>query len=296
MRKLIFWLFLMGTVLFAQYTTKAAELITNGGFESGSFSGWTAVSPVGSFEPWSVSGTGSGWSDTPLPSSTQVIFGTRNAWNTVTSSPAGTHTLVQQVVLPAGQISILRWSHRYQMNLTTYCGTPAECGTATFRVEILNTSNVVLGTLHTVTTPSLSNTNTGWTSWVSNLSSLGGQTIRLRFLNTVTAPNGGPGKIEIDGVSIQSNVPTSAGVPVSGRVTRPDGQTGIGGVQISVVGQDGTVKTAITSPLGYYNIDGVDAGISYVVTATGKGRVFDNSPRLVSVGAESNIVDFTSSF
>ena len=44
------------------------ELITNGGFETGTFAGWNpSTNGIGELTPWTVSGPGAGWFGTSSP-------------------------------------------------------------------------------------------------------------------------------------------------------------------------------------------------------------------------------------
>ena len=58
---------------------------------------------------------------------------------------------------------------------------------------------------------------------------------------------------------------TSALVSVGGRVLSPEGR-GLGGIRITLVGMDGTLSRAVSSPFGYYRFDGLAAGDTYVLT------------------------------
>lgn len=285
-------------MLVSAKTASAVELITNGGFESGTaFLGWTISNPANGFHNWANTGSGQGGDDCggcsyALPAATQVIEGSKNAWNGLTAGANQSYTMFQQVTIPAGNIAILRWSDKYQANYTTYCSS-TNCGQAQYFVEITNTSNVVLQTLYTQVTLDDTNTNTGWVNHTANLSAYGGQTIRLRFRTLVTVSMAAPAQVEIDGVSLSAMLPSAAEVTVGGRVMNAKG-SGISGAQISLTGPAGNVRTAVTSPLGYYQFDGVEAGHTYVIVASKKGYSFSDNPRLISVGEESANVDFMS--
>jgi Carboxypeptidase regulatory-like domain len=292
MRKIGILVILTLTPLLSAQAVSAAELITNGGFEAGIFTGWTATNGPSPFEVWRVSGGGFGFTDTPVPVATQVVEGSFNAWESVASN-AGSFLLSQDVTIPAGQIAIFRWKHRYQMNLSTYCGGSSQpaCGTATFAVEILNTSNVLLQTVATTVTAAGSNTNTGWVSGQTNLSSFNGQTIRVRFRTTVTTNYAGPGRLEVDAVSIQSFPPTASGVSVGGRVVTAGGM-GIAGATVTIVDPAGNPRTTTTTSLGYYQFDEVEVGNNYVMSATAKGRSFVDSPVVIAVNDNIGNQDF----
>ena len=85
---------------------------------------------------------------------------------------------------------------------------------------------------------------------------------------------------------------TAADASIGGRVATAAGR-GIGNIRITVSGGDlAEPRTAITSPFGYYRIDGLTAGQSYVVSAGGKRYVFDVPARLVSLGENAFDIDF----
>jgi hypothetical protein len=280
-------------LLLLPHNVKAVELITNGGFETGNFTGWTTINAPNPFEPWAVTGSGAGFVDSPLPTATQVTQGSFNAWQTVTSDP-GSFLLYQNITIPAGNSVQLRWSHRYQMNLTTYCGGTTSCGTATFAVEVLNTSNVLLQTLYTITTLPDTNTNTGWTNNVRNLSAYAGQTIRIRFRTTVTESLDGPGRIEIDGVSANAFVPTAANVAVGGRLLTSGG-AGISRADVTLTNSAGVSRSASTNSFGYYKFDDVPAGDTYILSVRNKKYLFTDSPRVINVQNDLTDVDFIAS-
>ncbi len=227
-----------------------------------------------------------------MPTATSVQQGSFEAHESIASNP-GSFFLYQDVTIPAGNGAQLQWMHKYQMNLSTYC-TGAACGTATFAVEILNTSNVLLQTLYTITTPGSSNTNTGWTTNFANLSAFAGQTIRIRFRTSVTVSYAGPGRIEIDGVSLNAFPPTAANVTVGGRVLTDVGG-GISRVTVILTDSAGNSKTAVTNTFGYYKFDQVTAGGTYILTVSNKKYLFADSPRVVNVQNELSDIDFRAS-
>ncbi|MBS1795948.1 MAG: carboxypeptidase regulatory-like domain-containing protein [Acidobacteria bacterium] len=270
----------------------AAELITNGGFETGSFTGWTVVNNSGYWIPWSIGTTGQTTNDgsfTPVPTTMIVQQGTRVAYNGIAGSAGSPFLLSQDVAIPAGFNVRMTWIDRYQLNYTQFCSTT--CGTATYAVEILNTSNVLLQTLYTVTTLTNTNTNTGYVNHTANLSLYGGQTIRIRFRASVTVTFAGPGQLEVDAVSVQTLTPTAANASVGGRVSSADG-TGLARVTVTMTGSNGVSRSATTNSFGYYKFDDVPTGDTYIVAAGSKKYLFPNSPRVVSVQNDLTDVDF----
>jgi len=108
-----------------------------------------------------------------------------------------------------------------------------------------------------------------------------GMTIPVVFANvpigTVVGDNvGNPlGFTQVDG-SVTILGTTAAKVSVSGRVTTPNG-AGLRGATVTLSGPDGA-RTVVTSSLGYYSFDGVDAGASYVIGASSKQYRFSSKP------------------
>lgn len=86
--------------------------------------------------------------------------------------------------------------------------------------------------------------------------------------------------------------PTAAGASISGRVTTADGR-GVMNAAIVVTGNSlQQPKTVKTSSLGYYSIDGLQAGETYVVTINSKRYTFSVPSRVISLGDNVGDVDF----
>ncbi len=291
MKKTLLLSTIIGLIAFLlPHTTKAVELITNGGFETGNFSGWTALNNSGGWKNWAVSPSGAGGNEggsfVPVPNSTVVIEGTRNAWHGVTGNANSPYLLYQDISIPVGFNVRFTWADRYQMNYTQFCTT--NCGTATYTVEILNTSNVLLQTLYTVTTPTNTNSNTGWVNHIANLTAYQGQTIRIRFRAFVSVILAGPGQLEIDAVSVQTLQPTAANVSVGGRVLTNEG-TGISRVNVTLTNSAGVSRNSTSNSFGYYKFDEVASGETYILTVNNKKYLFTDSPRVVNV--QNNVLD-----
>jgi hypothetical protein len=271
-----------------------AEFITNGGFETGNFTGWTAVNSTGFWLPWQVTVAGAGGTFNP-PFFTAPQEGVRDAWQgTATTTPASPFTLDQTITLPAGQPASITWKQRFQVNLVDFCTTVAACGIVTFNVQVLNTSNTVLETLWSVTAPALVKTDTGWQTVIKRLNAYAGQTIKIRFITVATVFLAGPGQLEIDGVSVQSpSVVTAASASIAGRLATSDGQPISGG---TVTLTDGPVtRTAVSNPFGYYRFDDVSTGRTYVIGASSKRYSFPNSPIAMSLGGDLLDLNFLAS-
>ncbi len=85
---------------------------------------------------------------------------------------------------------------------------------------------------------------------------------------------------ELSNIDFTQFAPTSASVTVSGRVMRADGQ-GIPRALVTFTDSSGSIRTALTNPFGYYSVEGLRAGESYVATAKHKG--FEFAPQVVTL-------------
>jgi hypothetical protein len=300
MKRIIFLYAIFGLMLLLlPQSSKAVELITNGSFETGNLNGWTAVNGTGFYRQWQTATAGQGGNVScvcgiTFPTTTSPQDGTVDAWNGVTANANSPFTLSQDVTLVAGRLARMDWKDRFQMNLSQFCSTPAQCGTASYFVEILNTSNVLLQTLYSVTAPSLVNTDTGWVTHSVNLSAFAGQTIRVRFRDFTTVTFVGPGQAEIDAVSVQSLVPTAANASVGGRVLTNDG-SGISRMNVILTDGTGNSRSVSTNSFGFYKFDDVTTGGTYVLTVSNKKYLFTDSPRVVNVQDNLSDIDFRAS-
>lgn len=258
-------------LIMCPHPVKAAELLTNGSFESG-LTGWT---PVNGTNPWFTWQTVSAGFSSGFLAPAAAQHGSFVAYQGVAADAGGTFTLVQQIAVPASMSASLTWRHRFQVDNNSFCN-GAACGTATYAVEVLNTSNILLETLYVLVTGPDSVQDTGWQLLQRNMSSYAGHTIRIRFRTTVTASYAGPGQLEIDQVSAQSPsvlVPTAATVSVSGRVLTTDGSP-LRNAVVSLGDQDGATRIARTNAFGHFRFDGVESGRNYLVDVSAKGWTF----------------------
>lgn len=282
---------LIVAVLFSQ-SARSAELITNGGFETGTFAGWTATNASGFWFGWQA--VASGFDTGGFFPPTSVPAGTREAFQGTASNANSPFTLDQTFTIPAATTASITWRHRFQVDLVGFCTSVATCGNVVYRVQILNTSNVVLQTLYTATAPALTRFDTGWQYHLRNLNAFAGQTIKIRFTTTASVTFAGPGQLEVDAVSVQSPaVVTAATATISGRLVTSDGQPVDGGVVTLTDGPD--VRTAISNSFGYYGFDEVATGRTYVLGATAKRYFFPDSPVALSVTGNLSDVNFQAS-
>jgi hypothetical protein len=83
--------------------------------------------------------------------------------------------------------------------------------------------------------------------------------------------------------------PTAGEAAVSGRVMDASGR-GISGATISLTATDGKVMSSRTNTFGYYRVDGVTVGETYIAGVSAKRYIF--SPRAVSVNDDLAGLDF----
>jgi hypothetical protein len=84
---------------------------------------------------------------------------------------------------------------------------------------------------------------------------------------------------------------TAATVSVSGRVISTTGR-GIGGVRLSLTDSQGNVRTATTTSFGYYRFDDVQAGGTYILSASSKRYTFSQPVQVLNINEETNQIDF----
>ena len=172
-----------------------SNLITNGSFETGDFTGWTIDTTGEPFLPWAVSGAGfgSGFGMDP----TEPQDGAFVAWNGFDGSGPMEFVMYQDLLLPATSALELSWQDRAQW----------EFFTATlprlYDVEVRHpVTDVLLATLFTFSTGLTTSGDTGWQTHSVDLSAFGGQTVRLSFREQIPEPFTGPAQIEFDAISL----------------------------------------------------------------------------------------------
>jgi len=82
--------------------------------------------------------------------------------------------------------------------------------------------------------------------------------------------------------------PTAANVSISGRVLTADGR-GLRNALVSLTSQNGNTITARTSSLGYYRLDDIAAGQSYVIHVNSK--LYQFTPRIITVAEDLTDID-----
>jgi uncharacterized repeat protein (TIGR01451 family) len=167
------------------------ELMTNFGFEEGTFRGWTQEeSFYGSFTINTATNRPPGGSEITPP-----FAGNFSA--VATQVGPGRHELFQAIVLPAtsGEL-VLRWADRVHNSYSAYNSSQE------YRVEIRNTNDAVLAVAHR-TEPG-DPLNGSWTSRQFDLAPFAGQTIRVAF---VVNPGLNRLEVHVDEVSVSLRNP-----------------------------------------------------------------------------------------
>jgi hypothetical protein len=280
---------------------RAAELIVNGGFETGTFTPWTAVNVTTNvWYNWRITAANcDACLDQWTSGGSSPHTGTRSAWNGwAAGNPVpDAYRLRQDVAIPnnSGELVRLRWWDRLQWNLAYQAGSTVP---QHMIVNILNpANNAVIQEVYRFTAPAASQGPTTppgvpWVQHIADLSAYKGQTVRLEFMCTVGQNTMGPGICEFDDVSVQNFAPSAANVSVGGRVMTADG-AGISKTWVSMDDGAGNTRTALTNSFGYYTFDEVPAGRTYVISISNKRYQFENPTRILTVDDTLNDINFT---
>ena len=85
--------------------------------------------------------------------------------------------------------------------------------------------------------------------------------------------------------------PTAAGDVISGRIMTSD-VTGIRNILVTLTNQEGEIRSAPSTTLGYYRFDDVPAGQSYVISVSAKRYTFADPTRVRHVVEDIADLDF----
>jgi hypothetical protein len=178
-----------------------SELLVNGSFETGDFTGWTTVTTGGPFRPWAVTGGGQGGGFGMLQ--TQPQDGAFVAWNGFDGGGPMEFQMFQDVTIAAGATATLEWMDRVQWNFGF--GGPATIPRL-YDVEIRDPgTNALLQNVFSFSTGIQATNPTGNTNWQTHsvdVSAFAGQTVRLFFREQIPQSGTGPAQIEFDAVSL----------------------------------------------------------------------------------------------
>jgi len=106
------------------------------------------------------------------------------------------------------------------------------------------------------------------------------------FPRFIDGNNDGVARIDIG--AFEFLAPTAAGVRIGGRVTDSLGR-GIYGARISLTGNHGEQRLALTNPFGFYRFEDITAGESYIVGAFSRRYKF--AVPQIFITADSDIAD-----
>lgn len=245
----------------------AADLLTNGSFETGDFTGWTATSPNDgcgiepSFgDPWTVlASPASGWCysgfDPEWPTSISSVDGSFFADVTWDGDGSADQELSQTVTIPTATTDTLAWSDNTSWDLT-FGATVARVES----VDVLSGDGSTL--LQSFTIQSLAPDTIGATGWVSrslDLSAYAGQTVEIRFHLTVPENFTGPANFALDAVTLDSTT-AYAGTP---------GQANCVGQTVSTLSNEfnGDLSAAAKA-LGFVSVKALQQDIRHFCTST----------------------------
>ncbi len=197
------------------------QLIINGSFETGDFSGWnvSTVATGGSgspFQPWSVTPAGGGGYDFYEILPTLPQHGTHDAWNGFDGGGPMEFQMYQDISIPGGAALSLSWRDRAQWNFCCMQTQPR-----TYQVQLRDPlTNAVLTTLYSFSTGTEAGYHdTGWLTHSHDLSAFAGQTVRIFFQETIPENFTGPGQFEFDSISSSNGPPpTPTPTPTPGPV------------------------------------------------------------------------------
>jgi hypothetical protein len=178
----------------------ASELVINGSFETGTFTGWTAATTGEPFLPWQIGPAGQGALGFGMQP-TMPQSGMLNAWHGFDGSGPMHFTLYQDIAIPrcSATAAKLSWKDRLQWNFA-WTNTATQPRTYTVQVRPTMGSPTTLYSFSTGTDKIIG--DTGWQTHSSDLSAFAGSTIRLWFDAFIPEMYTGPAQFEIDAVSM----------------------------------------------------------------------------------------------
>ena len=111
--------------------------------------------------------------------------------------------------------------------------------------------------------------------------------------NSATVSGGGETNTANDTATDPTTVlaPTAATVEVGGRVTTTSGR-GILNVRLSLTDSQGNTRTTTSNSFGYYRFDDVQAGATYILSASAKHYTFSQPSQVLNINDETDQVNF----
>ncbi len=187
------------------------DLIQNGSFETGDFTGWNAVDMPAPFLPWAVSGPGAyGGFGLQNVAPQDGVFAAVNGFD---GGGPGFFTLSQQIFIPPAHHAELSFNYRLQWESAFR---PVNALSRELEVQILDPANnqVLAAPFHTAVGPLIQGPqgiiDTGWNNEVLDLSAFAGMDIILNFSVFIPENFTGPAQMELDAISL---IVTPAGGP-----------------------------------------------------------------------------------
>ncbi|MBI9040706.1 PKD-like domain-containing protein, partial [Lutibacter sp.] len=174
--------------------------LVNGSFESGDFTGWTAIDNPNPFLAYGVyaSNNGLGNFSEALPSEGGFLAG--NGFD----GDTGEAILYQDIAVSG--TTTLSWDENIDYDLTFGASIDR-----IYEVQVRDLSNNVLEVLRQVTAVSGNTENDNvWNSFTANLSAYSGQTIRIAFWQNIPENSTGPAKFALDNVVLSTTSNTLA--------------------------------------------------------------------------------------
>lgn len=191
----------LGTALCFASSAGAAttQLLTNGSFETGDFTGWT-VGATSGCAPWQVFTSPASPCFAPTLSAIDGNDFANVTWDGFAGDDA---QLTQVVAIPANSTDTLAWSDNIWSFL--FGGQDRVAS-----IDVVSGSTVLASTPTYTMTPG-GPVTTGWVAHTLDLSAYAGQTVGVRFNLTVPDSFTGPASYSLDGVRLDStpNLPTS---------------------------------------------------------------------------------------
>lgn len=272
-------LFGLGAVRFAS-AAATTDLLINGGFETGTFTGWTAISNGRSeLIPWTVGPAGGGYFAHSAP-----LSGSFDSLNGFDGAAGLEYELYQDVAIPDHSTATLTTNHRIVFDsLGIISGQDR-----VFEISIRDTNNNVLQPLfaQNITVDLAPFTDLGWDAQAFDVSAFSGQTVRVHFREFIPEDFTGPATIELDDISLMVEQGIVVTLPdidaytldLTGRVGEP--------IDVIVAGQDGVdFSAAVLELLG-------TDGVTPLATAVPNPLADVGSPDAIATNYDMAILDF----
>ncbi len=200
-----------------------ANVIVNGSFESGDFTGWTAIDNPSPFVPFSVatSFNGNGFFGDATPTDGDFLAG--NGFD----GDIGEAILFQDIEIPSDvSVANLTWDENIDFDLQTFCN---GCQDRLYEVQIRDTDDNVLEVIQQIMAiGGTIDSDNVWESFSEDVSAYIGQTIRITFWQNIPDVNSGPAKFALDNVALfTSTSPDPDPAPVFEFQLLADGTTSV---------------------------------------------------------------------